>query len=108
MRPLHHLADELTGRVITPGDADYARARLVFSGVIDRRPAAIVRAADADDVARTIRLARETGLELAVRGGGHSLAGHGVDRRRHRARSGATCARSTSTPSSAPRGPRPG
>jgi FAD/FMN-containing dehydrogenase len=78
MRPLHHLADELTGRVITPGDADYARARLVFSGVIDRRPAAIVRAADADDVARTIALARETGLELAVRGGGHSPAGHGV------------------------------
>ena len=44
----------------------------------NRRPAAIVRAKDAADVSRVVTLARETGLELAVRSGGHSLAGHSV------------------------------
>jgi FAD/FMN-containing dehydrogenase len=48
----------------------------VFYGGIDRRPAVIVRAADADDVSRVIALARETGLELAIRSGGHSIPGH--------------------------------
>jgi FAD/FMN-containing dehydrogenase len=72
------LADDLKGRVITPDDPEYDRARRVFSGAIDRRPALIVRVADAADVSRVIALARETGLELAVRSGGHSNAGHGV------------------------------
>jgi hypothetical protein len=72
------LASNFKGRVISPGDPDYDRARTVFVGGIDRRPAAIVRVADADDVARGIVLARENGLELAVRSGGHSGAGHGV------------------------------
>ena len=74
----HQLADEFKGRVIGPDDSDYDEARQVFMGAFDRRPALIVRAADADDVARTIGLAREGGLELAVRSGGHSSAGHGV------------------------------
>src|SRR5215218_9477784 len=73
-----YLNDQLKGRIITPGDPDYDRARTVFSGAIDRRPALIVRAADAADVSRVIALARDSGLELAVRGGGHSNAGHGV------------------------------
>jgi len=73
-----YLNDQLKGRVITPGDPDYDRARTVFSGAIDRRPALIVRAADAADVSRVIALARDSGLELAVRSGGHSNAGHGV------------------------------
>ncbi|MBE7554772.1 MAG: FAD-binding oxidoreductase [Anaerolineales bacterium] len=68
----------LNGRVIAPDDARYDQARTVFYGGIDRRPAVIVRAGDATDVARVISLARETGLELAIRSGGHSLAGHGV------------------------------
>ncbi|HKP51759.1 MAG TPA: FAD-binding oxidoreductase [Chloroflexia bacterium] len=68
----------LKGRVITPEDPGYDEARTVFLGSIDRRPAAIIRVADANDVSRVISLARETGLELAVRSGGHSAAGHGV------------------------------
>ena len=72
------LADELTGGLIEPDHPDYDDARTVFYGDIDRRPAAIVKAANADDVARVIAHAREAGLELAVRSGGHSVAGHGV------------------------------
>jgi len=64
------------GRVIAPNDAGYDQARTVFSGSIDRRPAAIVRPADTTEVACVVALARETGLELAVRSGGHSPAGH--------------------------------
>jgi FAD/FMN-containing dehydrogenase len=69
---------ETKGQILTPEDPDYDRARAVFSGVIDRRPSIIVRAADADDVSRVVALARDTDTELAVRGGGHSMAGHGV------------------------------
>jgi FAD/FMN-containing dehydrogenase len=70
--------DSINGRVIAPGDPLYDEARSVFYGWIDRRPAVIVRTADATDVSRGVSLARETGLELAVRSGGHSFAGHGV------------------------------
>src|SRR5215207_8512209 len=66
------------GQVIGPGDPDYDKARTVFYGGIDRHPAVIIRAADAGDVARVVSLARETGLELAVRSGGHSIPGHSV------------------------------
>jgi FAD/FMN-containing dehydrogenase len=66
------------GRVITPDDRRYDDARRVFFSGFDRRPAAIVRAADASDVSRVVNLARETGIELAVRGGGHGRAGHGT------------------------------
>jgi FAD/FMN-containing dehydrogenase len=68
----------LKGQVIGPDDTEYDAARSVFFGGIDRRPAVIVRVADATDVSRVVSLARETGLPLAVRSGGHSLAGHGV------------------------------
>ena len=68
----------LKGSVITPDDARYDKARTVFYGGFDRRPAVIVRAADATDVSRIVSLAREAGLELAVRSGGHSVAGHSV------------------------------
>ncbi|TLM94735.1 MAG: FAD-binding oxidoreductase, partial [Actinobacteria bacterium] len=61
-----------------PGDALYDHARTIFYGGIDRRPAAIARVADADDVARVVNLARQSGMELAVRSGGHSAAGFGV------------------------------
>jgi FAD/FMN-containing dehydrogenase len=72
------LDEEFTGRVVGPAGADYDEMRAVTAGGIDRRPAAIVRVADARDVARAVALAQETGLELAVRSGGHSAAGHGT------------------------------
>ena len=68
----------IKGTTITPEHPGYDQARTVFMASIDRRPAIIARAADADDVAHVIRLARQTGTELAVRSGGHSPAGHGV------------------------------
>jgi FAD/FMN-containing dehydrogenase len=66
------------GRVIAPDDTGYDQARGVFYGSFDRRPAVIVRPADAAEVAGVVALARHSGLELAVRSGGHSIAGHGV------------------------------
>jgi FAD/FMN-containing dehydrogenase len=72
---LRRLRDAVDGRVITPDDATYDATRTVFGGN-GRRPAAIVRVANAKDVSRVIELARDTGVELAVRGGGHSMAGH--------------------------------
>jgi FAD/FMN-containing dehydrogenase len=72
------LRADLAGQVITPDDAEYDRARTVFYGGLDRRPALVIRPVDADEVAYVVALARETGLELAVRSGGHSTAGHSV------------------------------
>jgi hypothetical protein len=66
------------GEVLAPGDAGYDEARALWNGDHDRRPALIVRPRDAAEVAQAIRFGRERGLELAVRGGGHSFAGHGV------------------------------
>jgi FAD/FMN-containing dehydrogenase len=70
------LRDRFGGRVTGPGRAGYDQARTVFYGKYDRRPAAIVRPADAAEVAQVVNLARDNGLELAIRSGGHSLAGH--------------------------------
>ena len=72
------LTHDLNGRIIGPDDPGFDEARTVFYGGIDRRPSMIVRVADPGDVSRVIALARETGVELAVRSGGHSVAGHGV------------------------------
>jgi FAD/FMN-containing dehydrogenase len=76
--PIATLRPDLNGKLIAADDPGYDDARSVFFTGFDRRPAAIVRAADASDVARVVNLARETGAELAVRGGGHSRAGHGT------------------------------
>jgi FAD/FMN-containing dehydrogenase len=77
MLSISPLAEEIGGQIITPEHPSYDRARTVFNAAFDRRPAMIVRVADAGDVARVIMLARDSGLPLAVRGGGHSAAGHG-------------------------------
>ena len=69
----------LTGLILLPGSPGYDEARLVHHAQADRRPALIVRAADAGDVARTVSLARESGMPLSVRGGAHSLAGFGTN-----------------------------
>ena len=72
------LRGRVRGRVLAPGDDGYDQARVVALGGIDRRPAVIVRVVDTADVREVIALARATGLELAVRAGGHSGAGHSV------------------------------
>jgi FAD/FMN-containing dehydrogenase len=68
----------LRGQVIYPGDALFDTARTVFNGMIDRRPLAVIRCADAFDVVRSIAFARQNDLPLTVRGGGHSVAGNAV------------------------------
>ena len=75
---ISELRESLDGRVFAPQDEGYDEARTVFYGGIDRHPAVIVRAANAGDVSRIVSLANETGLQLAVRSGGHSTAGHSV------------------------------
>jgi FAD/FMN-containing dehydrogenase len=75
---LERLGREFVGTVLTAEDPGYAEARRVWNGMIDRHPVAIARAASADDVAVAIRFSRESDLPLAVRGGGHSVAGNGT------------------------------
>jgi FAD/FMN-containing dehydrogenase len=76
---ISQLRSELTGEVIGPDDPDYDDARPVFMPLYDdRKPAVIIKPADAREVGYVISLARAGGLELAVRSGGHSSAGHGV------------------------------
>jgi FAD/FMN-containing dehydrogenase len=65
-------------RAIAPGDAEYDQARTTFYGGIDHRPAVIIRVKDANEVAQVVSLARGSGMELAIRSGGHSVVGHCV------------------------------
>lgn len=76
--PLQALRKQVRGAVVAPGDPGYDAARRVYNGRIDRRPAAVVRCAGVADVLAALRFATGEGLPLAVRGGGHSAAGHGV------------------------------
>ena len=68
--------DDVRGQVITPDDAGYDQARTVFYGNVSKRPNAIVRVEGVTDVQRVVAAAREGGYELAIRSGGHSIAGH--------------------------------
>ncbi len=69
------LSQGLRGRVLTADTPGYDDARTIWNAMIDKRPAVIARCASAADVKRAVRFARETGLDIAVRGGGHNIAG---------------------------------
>ena len=75
---LDELASTMTGELVRPGDATYDGARNVWNGMIDLRPAAIARCASTEDVQAALQVARDAGLPLAVRGGGHNVAGFGT------------------------------
>jgi FAD/FMN-containing dehydrogenase len=72
------ITDRVSGLVLAPDDAGYDEARAVHNGLIDKRPAVIVRCRTAQDVVAALALARRTGLEVSVRGGGHNVAGRAV------------------------------
>src|SRR6202795_2143877 len=72
------LKENLRGEVLRPGEAGYDKARTVPNAMIDRRPAIIARCAGAADVLACVRFAREHDVLVAIRGGGHSVAGKSV------------------------------
>ena len=72
------LREQIRGEVVAEGDDGYEEARGVYNAMIDKRPAVVVRAANADDVVAAVNFAREGSLDLAVRGGGHSVPGFGT------------------------------
>jgi FAD/FMN-containing dehydrogenase len=73
------LAATVRGRLLRPGDDGYDDARRIQNGLIDRRPGAIVRCSGAADVVAAVNVAREHGLLLSVKGGGHNVAGNAVN-----------------------------
>ena len=72
------LAGQVSGPVLGPHDAGYDAARALYNGLVDRRPALIVRARTTDDVVAALAVARRAGLEVSIRGGGHNVAGRAV------------------------------
>lgn len=72
---LDRLRRDFAGGIIVPTDPAYDEARSIYNAMIDVRPAVIARCAGADDVVRALRFGRDAGLEIAVRGGGHGVAG---------------------------------
>jgi len=75
---LDALRGALRGTLSLPGEAGYDEARTIWNAMIDKKPAAVVRAAGAGDVMQAVRLAAQHKLLLAVRGGGHNIAGNAV------------------------------
>ena len=78
MTSMTALPGRISGQVISPGDPDYEESRRVYNFMIDRHPAAIVRCADTRDVRAVVDHARDSGRDLAVRGGGHSVPRFGT------------------------------
>src|SRR3712207_5737179 len=72
---LRDLREHVKGGVLVPGDEAYEEARTLFNAMIDVRPAAIAQCSSVADVQGALRYARETGIEIAVRSGGHAVAG---------------------------------
>jgi len=75
---VEEFASKLRGELLRPGDPDYEEARLVWNDLIDKRPALIARCAGVGDVIDSVNFARENDLLMAVRGGGHNVAGNAV------------------------------
>src|SRR3990167_3987733 len=72
------LIKKVRGRVITPADSDYDDARAVYNAMHDRKPRAVIQCVDSADVMAAVRAGRDAGLDLAIRGGGHSVPGFGT------------------------------
>src|SRR5262249_12262873 len=72
------LRSELRGSLCLPDEAGYDEARTIWNAMIDRRPGAVVRCRVASDVIRAVRFASDNSLLVAVRGGGHNIAGNAV------------------------------
>src|SRR5207248_1033692 len=77
-RALETLAAGYRGEIVRPDDPSYEEHRQVWNGSIDRHPAVIARCTGVADVIAAVRFGRETGLPVAVRGGGHSFPGQSV------------------------------
>src|SRR5213593_4126335 len=75
---LDQLEEQVSGDVVAPGHDGYDEARKVYNAMIDRRPAVVIRCANVGDVVAAVNFARENGLDLAVRGGSHSVPGFGT------------------------------
>ena len=75
---MDELTKKIAGQVLTPDSSGYEKARTIWNAMIDRRPALIVRCAEAQDVIEAVRFARKHELLVAVRGGGHNIAGNAV------------------------------
>lgn len=78
MIDVSQLGGKISGKVILPWYAEYEEARKVWNGMIDKHPAAIARCSNEDDIAKAIKFARENNMIVAVRGGGHNVAGFGT------------------------------
>ena len=77
-RTIEDLKRGFTGEILRPSDGAYDSARKIWNAMIDKRPAVIARCATTADVVRGVNFAKDTGLGLAVRGGGHNIAGHAL------------------------------
>jgi FAD/FMN-containing dehydrogenase len=78
MRVPDDLRARFTGSLLAPGEAGYEEARRVHNGLIDKRPALVARCHTTADVVDAVNLGREQASEIAIRGGGHNVAGKGV------------------------------
>ena len=97
-RKIEELKGGFKGEILLPGDGAYESARKIWNAMIDKRPAVIARCATTSDVVRAVNFARDNGLLLAVRGGGHNIAGNALCDDGHRDRPLEDEGRAASTP----------
>ena len=75
---IENLKSKVKGQIVLPSDSSYDEVREIWNAMIERRPALIVRCAEADDVPPAISFARENRLEISIRGAGHNIAGNAL------------------------------